>query len=123
VGVRRAIVILALAAPAALLGTAVAGAGGGRHAGPPPPGAPAPGPVAVQAGDTKKVRLAATQTTSLRGKRLRADDAAAPPSPGTAPAMSASSPLAVAPGGAHSIEISVAGARAPPAGASSAARV
>jgi hypothetical protein len=123
VEVRRAIVILALAAPAALLGTAVAGAGGGRPAGPPPAGAPVAGPVAVQAGDTTKQRLAAARTQSLRAERLRADDAATPPSPGTAPAMSASSPLVTAPGGAHSTGISVAGARAPPAGASTAARV
>ena len=121
--VRRAIVVLALAGPAALLATAVAGAGGGRHAGPPPPGAPAASPVAVQTGDTSKQRLAAATTMSPRGKRLRADDAATPPSPGTAPAMSASSPLAAAPGGAHSTAVIIRGARAPPAGAPTAASV
>jgi hypothetical protein len=116
--VRRAIVALAVAAaPAALLATSVAGAGDPRPAGPPPPGAPAASPVAVQAGDTKKGFLAVAQTTSHRGKRLRADDAATPPSPGAAPAMSASSPLVAVPGGAQSVAAVLPGARAPPAGA------
>jgi hypothetical protein len=122
--VRRAIVVLAVAAvPGALLATTIAGAGHGRPAGPPPPVAPSSSPVAVQTGDTKKERLAAAQTTSHRGKRLRAHDAATPPSPGTAPAMSASSPLAAAPGDARSAKFVLPGARAPPVGAPTSASV
>ena len=70
----------------------------------------------MQAADvTRKARPAALSTTSHRGTRLRADDAATPPSPGTAPAMSASSPLTAAQDGpGHAVAASC-GARAPPA--------
>ena len=116
---RRAFAVLVLAVPAALLAAPVAGAGGGRPAGPPPPGAPAAGPVAVQTGDTTKQHLAVA-TQSRRGKRLQANDAATPPSPETAPAMSVSSPLAAACDDAPSVTPLVPGARAPPAGGAAA---
>lgn len=117
---RRAFAVVVLAVPAALLTAPVAGAGGGRPAGPPPPGAPAPGPVAVQTGDTTKQHLAVATTQSRRGKRLQANDAATPPSPATAPAMSVSSPLAAACDDAPSVTPLVPGARAPPAGGAAA---
>jgi hypothetical protein len=114
--VRRAIVVMAVVAvPAAFLATNVADAGAGRPAPPPAPGGPAAGPAAVQADVTRKVRLATAQTTSQRGKGWRAIDAATPPFPGTAPAMSASSPLFRTAVDVCFVVTSLHSARAPPA--------
>ena len=81
--------------------TSAADAAAGRPAPPPAAGAPAAAPAAVQADVTRKARPAVAQTDSRRGTGLRADDAATPPSPETAPAMSASSHLGRTTGGAH----------------------
>ena len=110
---RTAAVVFAVAAPVTLLVVTVATAGDGPRVGPPLPGAQA-APLAVQAGETRKGSLIA-DGTSHRGTRLRADDVATPPSPETAPAMSASLPLATAPGGSREAAITLPGARAPPA--------
>jgi len=113
--VRRAIVVLAVvAAPATLMTLAAADAGAGRPAPPPASGA-AGAPAVVQAGVTTKARPAAARPTSQRGKGWKADDAATPPSPETAPAMSASLRLAGAAGSAHAADTASSGARAPPA--------
>ncbi len=109
---RRAVVVFAVAAPVTLLVVAVAAAGDGPRVGPPPPGARV-APLAVQASEARKA-LVTAGATSHRGTRLRADDAATPPSPETAPAMSASLPLAAAPGGSREAAIALPGARAPP---------
>jgi hypothetical protein len=111
--VRRTVAILAVAVPAALLVPAAADAGAGRAASPPPPGPG--GPVTVQADVTRKSSLVAPTTTSHRDKRLRVSDAATPPSPGTTPAVSASSPLPVAQDGVRHAARATSGARAPPA--------
>jgi hypothetical protein len=110
--VRRAAVVLALAVPGALLAAAAADAGAGRAASPPPP-SPG-GPVTVQADVARKARPAVLPTTSHRGKRLRVTDAATPPSPGTAPAMSASSASTAAQDGVRRAARAEHGARAPP---------
>jgi hypothetical protein len=106
--------VVAVAVPAVLFVAGTAGADETRPAA--PPGSPhAP---AAQSVGVKPDRPAAARQTSLRGRRLRADDDATPPSPGTAPAMSASSPLAAASGGAPSSAlVHTAGPRAPPPGA------
>lgn len=109
---RRAAVVVMVVAPAALLTGALVDAGAGRPAPPPPSGAGAP--LTVQADVTRKARPAALPTTSHRGRRPRASDAATPPSPGTAPAMSASSPPAAAQGGVRQSARVTFGARAPP---------
>jgi hypothetical protein len=112
--VRRAAVVLVVAVPAALLTAGVAvDAGAGRPASPPPSGSGAP--LTVQADVTRKARPAALPTTSHRGKRPRVTDAATPPSPGTAPAMSASSPLTAAQDGVRQSARVTLGARPPPA--------
>jgi len=111
--VRRAAVVVAIVVPAALLTAAAAvDAGAGRPASPPPSGAGAP--LTDQADLARKARPAALPTTSHRGKRSRVIDAATPPSPGTAPAMSASSPLTAAQDGARQSARVTSGARAPP---------
>jgi hypothetical protein len=111
--VRRAAVVVMVAVPAALLTGAVVDAGAGRPASPPPSGAGAP--FTVQADATRKARPAALPTTSHRGKRPRVTDAAMPPSPRTAPAASASSPLTAAQDGVRQAARVSFGARAPPA--------
>jgi len=114
--VRRAIVVMAVVAvPAAFLATSAADAGAGKPAPPPAPGVPAAGLAAVQADVTRKSRPATAQTTSRRGKGWRADDAATPPSPGTAPAMSASSHLFRTAVDARAVAATLHSARAPPA--------
>ena len=114
--VRRAIVVLAVvAAPATLMTLAAVDAGAGRPARPPASGAFGAAPAVVQADVTRKARPAAARPTSQRGKGWKADDAATPPSPETAPAMSASLRLTVATGSAHAAETASSGARAPPA--------
>ena len=81
---------------------------------PPDPG----GPVISQAADVaRKARPAVPPATSHRGKRPRADAAATPPSPGTAPAMAASSSLSAALDAVRHAERAQWGARAPPAAA------
>jgi hypothetical protein len=117
---RRAIVVLAVAAaPATLFATSVVDAAAGRPAPPPasgaPAGAPAAASAAAQADVTRKARPAVAQTKSQRGTGLRVDDAATPPSPETAPAMSAGSRLGRTTGGAHAVAPALPGARAPPA--------
>lgn len=113
---RRAIVVLAVvAAPATLMTLAAADAGAGRPAPPPASGAAGAAPTVVQADVTGKARPAAARPTSQRGKGWKADDAATPPSPETAPAMSASLRLTLATGGTHAAETAGSGARAPPA--------
>lgn len=109
---RRVAVAFMVAVPAAILTVSVADAGAGRAASPPPgPGAP----VAAQAADvTRKARPATLPTTSHRSKRLRADDAATPPSPGMAPAVAASSTLTAAQDAVRHAERTLQGARAPP---------
>jgi hypothetical protein len=105
--------IVAVAVPAALFAAGTAGADETLPVGPSPAGrahAPAALTTAV-----KQDRMVAARQTSLRGRRLRADDAATPPSPGTAPAMSASPALLAAPGDAPSSAfVHTAGARPPP---------
>ena len=114
--VRSAIVILAVVAtPAAFLATSAADAGAGRPAPPPRSGVPTAGPAVVQADVTRKARPAAAPAMSQRGTGWRADDAATPPSPGTAPAMSASPHPGRTTGGAHAVAPVLPGARAPPA--------
>jgi hypothetical protein len=110
--VRRVAVAVVIAVPAALLTLSVADAGAGRVTSPPPgPGAP----VTVQAADVaRKARPATLPTTSHRGKRPRADDAATPPSPGMAPAVAASSTLTAAQDAVRHAERTLQGARAPP---------
>jgi hypothetical protein len=104
---RRAIVVMAVVtAPVALFATSAADAAAG---------APAAAPAAVQADVTKKARPAVAPQKSRRGTGLRADDAGTPPSPETAPAMSASSHLDRTTGGAHAVAPALPGARAPPA--------
>jgi hypothetical protein len=111
--VRRAAFVAVIAVPAALLTVAAAvDAGAGRPTSPPPSGAGAP--LTVQADVTRKARPAAMPPTSHRGKRPRATDAATPPSPGTAPAMSASSSLTAAQDGVRQSARVTCGARAPP---------
>jgi hypothetical protein len=112
--VRRAAALAAFAVPAALLTAAVAvNAGEGRAAPSPHPGSGAL--ITVQADVTRKARPATLPTTSHRGKRPRVTDAATPPSPGTAPAVSASSPLTAAQDGVRQSARVTVGARAPPA--------
>lgn len=114
--VRRAIVVMAVVTvPAAFLATSAADASAGRPAPPPAPGVPVAGPAAVQTDVTGKARPATTQTTSQRGKGWRADDAAAPPSPGTAPAVSAGSHPFRAAVDARAVASTPNSARAPPA--------
>ena len=112
---RRVAVAFMVAVPAALLTISVADAGAGRAVSPPPgPGAPA----TAQAADVaRKARPATLPTTSHRGKRLRADDAATPPSPETAPAVAASSTLTAAQDAVRHAERALRGARAPPGAA------
>ncbi|HEX5643335.1 MAG TPA: hypothetical protein VFZ86_13515 [Thermoleophilia bacterium] len=110
---RGAAVVFAVAAPVTLLVVTAAAADGPR-VGPPPPGARVAPLAAVQASATRK-EVAGAVATSHRGTRLRAHDAATPPSPETAPAMSAGLPLAAAPGGPREAAITLPGARAPPA--------
>jgi hypothetical protein len=110
---RRVVVMLVVAVPTALLAVAAADAGAGRAATPPPPGPG--GAQTVQADLTRKAALIAQPTTSHRGKRLRVTDDATPPSPGTAPAMSASSPLPAAQDGVRQLARPARGARGPPA--------
>ena len=116
---RRAIVVMAVvAAPATLFATSGAVAAAGRPAPPPAAGAPAgapAAPAAVQADVARKAAPAVAQTKSQRGTGLRVDDAATPPSPETAPAMSAISHLGRTTGGAHAVAPAMPGARAPPA--------
>jgi len=111
--VRRAAVVVMVAMPAALLTVAVVDAGAGRPTPTPPSGAGVP--LTVQADVTRKARPAALPTTLHRGKRLRATDAATPPSPRMAPAMSESSPLTAAQDGVRQAASVTVGARAPPA--------
>lgn len=110
---RGAAVVFAVAAPVTLLVVTVTAADSPR-VGPPLPVARVAPLAAVQAGATRK-ELAGAVATSHRGTRLRAHDAATPPSPETAPAMSAGLPLAAAPGGPREAAITLPGARAPPA--------
>ena len=109
--------VVAVVLPAGLIGAGTAGADEPRPAGPAPTDPPRVA-AATQTAGGRPDRRAADRQTSLRGKGLRADDDATPPSLGTAPAMSASSPLAAAPSGAF---VHTAGARAPPPGADVAA--
>ena len=110
---RRAAVAIVVAVPAALLTFAVSDAGAGRAASPAPPGPGAP--VFFQAADVaRKSRPASLLTTSHRGKRLRADDAATPPLPGASPAVAASSSLTAAQDAVRHAERALSGARAPP---------
>jgi hypothetical protein len=112
--VRRAIVVLAVvAAPATLMTMAAADAGAGRPA--PPLASGGAAPAVAQADGTRKVRPAAARPASRRGKGWKSDDAATPPSPETAPAVSASLRNTVATSSAHAAETASAGARAPPA--------
>lgn len=118
---RRAVMAVAIVLPTALIGAGTAGADEPRPAGPAPTDPPRV-VAATQTAEARQDRWAADRQTSLRGKGLRADDDATPPSLGTAPAMSASSPLAAAPGGAPAgAFVHTAGARAPPPGAGAAA--
>lgn len=119
---RRAAIACAVAAPVTLLVVTVSAAADGPRLGPPPPGARVAPLAAVQASETRK-ELVIAVATSHRGTRLRVDDAATPPSPETAPAMSASLPLAAAPGGPREAAITLPGARAPPAAGRTAAQV
>jgi hypothetical protein len=112
--------VVAATAPVTLLVVTTAAAADGPRLGPPPSGAQV-APLAVPASETRRESLTA-DGTSHRGTRLRADDAATPPSPETAPAMSASLPLAAAPGGSREAAITLPGARAPPAAARTAAQ-
>jgi hypothetical protein len=114
--VRRAIAVMAVVAtPATLLATSAADAAASRPAPPPASGVPAAAPGALQADITRKARPAVAQAQSQHGKGWRADDAATPPSPGMAPAMSASSHPGRATGGVHAEAPALPGARAPPA--------
>jgi hypothetical protein len=113
--VRRAIVVIAVAAtPASLLTMMAADAGAGSRVLPPTSGDRAAHAVA-QADVTRKARPAAATTTSLRGKGSRANDTATPPSPETAPAMSASPRPGRTIGAAHALASATSKARAPPA--------
>lgn len=118
---RGVTVVFALAAPVTLLVVTVAAAADGPRVGSSSPGART-ALAAVQASETRK-ELGTADATSHRGTRLRANDAATPPFPETAPAMSASLPLATAPGGSREAAITLPGARAPPAAGRTAARV
>jgi hypothetical protein len=111
--VRRAAVVLVVVVPAALLTAVVVDAGAGRTASPPPPGPG--GPQMAQADVTRKAGPAAQPTASHRGKRLRATDDATPPSLGTAPAMSGSSPSSAAQDGVRQTAGVAHAARGPPA--------
>jgi hypothetical protein len=111
--VRRAVIVLVVAVPAALLATVATDAGAGRTASPPPPGSG--GPLTVQADVARKAGPAVQPATSLRGKRLPAIDDATPPSPETAPAMSGRWSLCAAQAGVRQASGIAHGARGPPA--------
>ena len=113
---RRAIVFMVVvAAPAVLFATGARDAGAGRPAPPPASGVPVAGGAMVQADVIRKAGPVVTPATSERRTGWRANDAAMPPPPGTAPAMSVDPHLSRATGGAHSSTPAASGARAPPA--------
>ena len=112
---RRAIVVIAVAAtPASLLTMTAADAGAGSRVPPPPSGGRA-AQVVAQADVTRKARPATAPTMTQRGKGSRANDAATPPSPETAPAMSASPRPGRTIGDAPALASATSKARAPPA--------